>query len=93
MESSTIQIPSRPISIVDFAPIPNPTTKWSRQSQYWYKIDLVRSKFDPFELKDRFKDRKVQIKDQNVWLKDQKSQLKDRKSQLKTDLYQKGHPN
>ena len=72
-------------SIIGFGPIPNPTTKSSRRSRFWYKIDLVWSKFNPFWLKDQFKDQKV-------WLKDQKSQLKYCNNRLKVNFYQKQWP-
>ena len=75
-----IQIPSRPISIVDFHPIQNPMTSSNRRSRFRSNFDCFQSIFDLFWLKYWFRDWKSQFRDWKSWFYDQKSQFLLKKS-------------
>ena len=82
IELSTIRISRRSISIVDYGPIRNPTTNLNWRSQFWYKIDLFRSKFDinrSLSIYFRLKDWK---RPNNCRLFNQKGRLINRKQQI-----------
>ena len=74
---STIRIPNRPNTIIEFGPIWISTTRSYRPLQFWYNFNLISIKVDCFwSLFDKRLikiDKKSQLKDQNCELKYWKS--------------------